>query len=118
MTTRVQVLAASGFEAWLARNAPETIDETALGEAEWRASCAKCHGFDGEGGIGPAVAGNGALANADSLRTLLYEGQNLESNEGFMPPTGKGWTDVQIDALVAYVEANETLSGGGEGTGR
>ncbi|HEX2110190.1 MAG TPA: cytochrome c oxidase subunit II [Gaiellaceae bacterium] len=115
MTTTVQVLAASGFEAWLARNAPDTVDPTALGEAEWRASCAKCHGLEGEGGIGPPIAGNPALTNVDSLRTLLYEGQNLDTNEGFMPPTGKRWTDAQIEALVDYVGVNDTLSGGGGG---
>jgi cytochrome c oxidase subunit 2 len=118
MTTRVQVLAASGFEAWVARNAPGTVDATALGEAEWRASCAKCHGFEGEGGIGPAIAGNAALTNAETVRRLLYEGQDLDTNEGFMPPTGKGWTRAQIEALVAYVESNETLSGGGGAGGR
>ncbi|MDQ3866156.1 MAG: cytochrome c oxidase subunit II [Actinomycetota bacterium] len=113
MTFRVEVLGAGAFERWLDEN--RQPDRVALGEQEWRASCAKCHGFQGEGDIGPAIAGNGTLTNAASLRRLLYEGQNLEANPGYMPPVGKGWTDGQIDALVAYAKSNEKLAGGASG---
>ncbi len=118
MTTHVRVLAPSGFDAWLARNAPDAVDETALGQSEWQAACAKCHGFEGEGGIGPPIAGNPTLSDPESLRRIVYEGQNLDTIEGYMPPVGEGWTERQIEALVAYVESNEALSGGGEASGR
>ena len=127
MTTRVEILSASDFEAWQADNLPPWLRPQGapgadralarLGEEEWRAACAKCHGFEGEGDIGPPIARNPRLRDRDALRTLLYEGQNDAGTEGFMPPTGKGWTDEQISALVAYVESNETLSGGEQGGG-
>ena len=31
-----------------------------------------------------------------------------------MPPVGKGWTDRQIAALIAYIESNPSSSGGGD----
>jgi cytochrome c oxidase subunit 2 len=112
MTTKVVVLEESEWEAWLDENADP--DPVALGEAEWRASCAKCHGLEGEGDeeIGPAIAGNGTLTNFEGLdRLVRREGQNLETNPEFMPPVGKGWTDAQLEALIAYVESNPRLSG-------
>ena len=111
MTTRVLVLGATGFQAWLRRNAPATTEDgrVALGEQEWTAACAKCHGLEGEGDIGPPIAGNGTLVNAKGLRDLLYDGQNLDANPGYMPPVGKGWTDEQIAALIAYVKSNSKL---------
>ncbi len=127
MTTRVEVLPAEDFDAWQGENVPpwlRPIGEpgaedalAALGEQEWRAACAKCHGFEGQGDIGPPIARNPTLTDAQALRTLLYEGRNDEGTEGFMPPVGKGWTDEQISALVAYVRSNETLSGGEQGGG-
>ncbi|MBW3592750.1 MAG: cytochrome c oxidase subunit II, partial [Actinobacteria bacterium] len=54
MLTTVEVLSAEEFEEWLADN--EAPDEVELGREEWEAACAKCHGPNGEGDIGPAVA--------------------------------------------------------------
>ena len=112
MTTRVEVLEQGELERWLDENAP-AADEAALvdlGREEWRAACAKCHGFRGLGDIGPPIAGNGTLTNAEALRTLLYAGQDTEI-DGYMPPVGKGWDDRQIRALVAYVKSEPALSG-------
>ena len=118
MTTRVSVLERSGFNAWLRQNVPAGGGdaEVALGEAEWAAACAKCHGFEGQGDIGPPVAQNPTLTDVEALRTLLYEGRNDEGTEGYMPPVGKGWSEEQIRALIAYVESNAAL--GGEQDGR
>ncbi|HWC31873.1 MAG TPA: cytochrome c oxidase subunit II, partial [Actinomycetota bacterium] len=111
MLTRVEVLPQEEYDRWLDENAPDGGDDlAALGEAEWAAACAKCHGPEGEGDIGPPIAGNGALREADSLRRLLYEGQDLDSNPGYMPPVGRGWSDRQIEALLAYVEATPALA--------
>jgi cytochrome c oxidase subunit II len=111
MLTRVEVLPQEEYDRWLDENAPDGGDDlAALGEEEWAAACAKCHGPEGEGDIGPPIAGNGALREADSLRRLLYEGQDLDSNPGYMPPVGRGWSDRQIEALLAYVEATPALA--------
>ena len=121
MLTRVEVLPAAEFDRWLEENAPDE-DESALvslGKAEWTAACAKCHGTQGEGDIGPPIAGNGSLTNREGLKTLLEEGQNLDANQGYMPPVGKGWSGRQVDALIAYVRSNRNLSRpqGGDGGG-
>ena len=115
MLTSVEVLAPDEFQAWIDDNAPGAGDEVELGEQEWTASCAKCHGMNGEGDIGPSIAGNPTLTDPALLKELLENGQNLGSIEGYMPPTGKGWTDRQIAALVAYVKSNPELSGGDGG---
>ncbi len=119
METDVVVLEQEEYDRWLEENAPprEGDDLTALGEEEWNAACAKCHGPQGEGDIGPPIQGNGTLVDVEGLRRLLYEGQDLESNPGYMPPVGRGWTDRQIEALVAYVEATPALAGEGGGDG-
>ena len=108
MLTRVEVRPGGEFDQWLSDN--EAADQVELGRAEWEAACAKCHGLDGQGDIGPPIAANASLTNADTLRELLYEGQDTETNEGYMPPVGIGWSDAQIDALIAYVESNEALA--------
>jgi cytochrome c oxidase subunit 2 len=117
MSTVVDVLPAGDFDAWLAEHAPPETPEglALLGEGEWKASCAKCHGLSGQGDIGPPIAGNPILTDPAALARLLANGQNLPSIPGYMPPTGKGWTDVQIDALVAYVKSNPELAGAQDG---
>ena len=115
MTFDVHVVSQGDYAAFLDDNAPGADEET-VGKDEWTASCAKCHGLDGEGGIGPKIAGNATLTEPKALKTLLYNGQDTSGNDGYMPPTGKGWTDEQIAALIAYVQSNPTLkasSGGG-----
>jgi cytochrome c oxidase subunit 2 len=117
MTTAVEVLSPDGFAAWLDENAPPENEAglAALGEQEWLASCAKCHGMTGEGDIGPPIAGNPTLTDPVVLKALLQNGQDLGSVDGYMPPTGKGWSDLQIAALVAYVKSNPELAGSADG---
>ena len=114
MATTVRVVSEDEFARWLEENAPtdEEGSLVALGKDEWLAACAKCHGVDGEGDIGPSVAGNGTLQNPEALRRLLYEGQDLATNDHYMPPVGRGWDDRQIGALVAYVKSNRKLREG------
>ena len=115
MTTRVEVVSEDEFDAWLEENAPGS-DDVALGESQWEAACAKCHGLDGSGDIGPAIAGNSTLTNPEALDLLVrVRGQNLPGNPGYMPAVGKGWTDEQLETLIAYVKSNEKLAGPGGG---
>jgi cytochrome c oxidase subunit 2 len=116
MLTTVRVLSQEEFDRWLDDNEPtdEESQLVAVGQAEWEAACAKCHGLEGEGDIGPPIAGNGALVSRDALLRLLGEGQNTDANQGYMPPVGKGWNERQVDALMAYVQSNETLAPGEE----
>jgi len=61
------------------------------------ADCATCHGAGGQGGAGPALAGNGRAANAANVRDAVRYGR------GVMPGFQAQLSDAQIAALVDYV---------------
>ncbi|MEX2464280.1 MAG: cytochrome c oxidase subunit II [Gaiellaceae bacterium] len=115
MYTQVEVLEQGEFDTWLRQAADIDLEE--LGRNEWEAGCAKCHGQEGEGDIGPPIAGNGTLRNRQALIRLLSRGQNTPGLDGYMPPVGVGWNGRQYDALVAYIKSNATLSGEAESGG-
>jgi len=94
--------------------------QLALGRQSWERTCAKCHGPAGEGDLGPPIAQNGTLVDAEALRTLLDDGLDTPGIEGYMPPVGRGWPAFQIEALIEYVRSNDDLApptqdGGGSG---
>jgi cytochrome c oxidase subunit II len=82
-----------------------------LGKQEWDSVCAKCHRLDpaSEKLIGPNLGGNPLLGDAKGLGQLVREGR------GDMPPVGAGWSDEQIDALVAYTKTLGTGASGNQG---
>jgi cytochrome c oxidase subunit 2 len=79
-----------------------------LGKQEWDAVCAKCHRIDpaSEKLVGPNLGGNPTLGQRDALADIVRNGR------GQMPPVGSGWSDEQVDALVAYTK---TILKGGSG---
>jgi cytochrome c oxidase subunit 2 len=89
MTMSVRVVAAAGFDAELARLAGS-------GEAQFEATCAKCHNLRGPQLVGPTLGGNPTLADREALETLLRQGR------GEMPAIGRDWTDEQLDTLFEY----------------
>jgi cytochrome c oxidase subunit II len=113
MPTAVEVVSAGEFSSWLARRQQEQGEgnQVALGKETWEAVCAKCHGLQGEGDIGPPIQGNGTLTNRPALRDLLENGQDTPTFSGYMPPVGRGWPDFQLRALVAFIRSNEKLAG-------
>ena len=113
MYTRVHVVEQSEFDSWV--DDQLAIADEELGQQEWEAVCAKCHGLEGEGGVGPPIAGNGTLRNRQGLIQLLSNGQNTPQFPGYMPPVGLGWNGKQYDALIAYVKATPAISGAQEG---
>lgn len=66
-----------------------------LGQEEWQGVCLKCHRLDHKY-IGPPLGGNPVLADPRAMRVLL------ENGRGQMPSVGRGWTDRQFNALIAY----------------
>jgi cytochrome c oxidase subunit 2 len=108
MYTQVHVVEQQEFQSWLRQQA--AIGDEELGRQEWEAVCAKCHGMDGSGDIGPAVAGNGTMVNRQALIGLLSRGQNTPQFPSYMPPVGLGWSGKQYDALIAYVKATPELA--------
>lgn len=67
------------------------------GEQLYRQSCASCHGGDGQGGIGPQLAGvvEDKYSAVDHVALVL-------SGRGAMPAFGSTLGDDEIAAIVAY----------------
>ena len=102
MAARVLVESRSDYESWLSGSAASQ-----LGRNEWEGVCAKCHGPQGEGGYGPAIANSTLLTQTQALRTLLVNGQNqIAPTASYMPPVARGWTNEQFDALTTYLKDN------------
>jgi mono/diheme cytochrome c family protein len=111
MPTTVEVVSEAEDEDWLALTGGDgAAARLALGRETWDQVCADCHGLSGEGDIGPPIAQNGALVNAETLTQLVQEGQDRPDNESYMPPVGRGWTRAQVVALIAYIRSNEVLA--------
>lgn len=69
------------------------------GAAIYAERCARCHGPDGGGGIGPQL-GDGAVAErleVDEMIRVVTEGRNT------MPPFGDTLDDDEIREVVDYV---------------
>jgi cytochrome c oxidase subunit II len=108
MKARVIAQSQGDYEAFL----QSTEDTQVLGRQEWQGVCASCHALDGTGGYGPNIQSNSLLVSADGLRTLLTSGLNQAAPvANYMPPVGKGWTDAQLKALMAYVKAHVYKAG-------
>ena len=76
------------------------IDAAALlaqGDPLYRTNCAACHGAQGEGKQGPALAGNEALADTAYLARTIIHGF------GYMPPFGSRLDDEQIAAVSTFI---------------
>jgi len=80
---------------------------TPNGAQLFEANCATCHGAAGQGGSGPALAGNPRAANAPNVRDAVSFGR------GMMPGFQGRLDSNQIDAVVSYVTG--TLASGGKG---
>jgi cytochrome c oxidase subunit 2 len=112
MQTTVEVVGEAEFDRWVEGKAI-TRASADFGEETWVAACAKCHGLEGEGDVGPPIAGNGTLVNRRALRDLVVlEGQNTPDIDGYMPAVGRGWVSIQLDSLIAYIRSNRTLREG------
>ena len=105
MDAAVEAMPAEEFEQWLEEEAEAQDDGTSdLGAETFAGACAKCHGDEGQGDIGPQLSGNPLLTDADAVEQVVREGR------GKMPPVGKDWQDRQMEALTAYLE-EELLRG-------
>ena len=78
-------------------------DELILGSEIYRASCARCHGADGAGGIGVSLRGVTDRLNDVEQREVVVGGRNR------MPAFGATLSESDIEAVVRY--QREILSG-------
>jgi cytochrome c oxidase subunit II len=109
MIARVNAVGGSDFDSWLQQQAQAQKNGTSdLGKQTWTGACATCHGLDAKGGFGPNLIGNPILTQRQAIETLVRNGRNK------MPGVGRGWSDVQMKALIAYLKR---FSGGSSGGG-
>jgi cytochrome c oxidase subunit II len=109
MLASVQVLPADEFRAWLASEQKlQAKSRGPLGAETWAGACAKCHGQQAQGLVGPDLRGNSVLADRQALETLIRNGR------GQMPPVAQTWGDDQVTALYRYVKStfSKASSGG------
>ncbi len=106
MRGSVEAVPREEFDAWLEREARAQADGTSgLGRETFTGVCAKCHGLAGVGDVGPRLRGSSLLEDDAAIEQVVREGR------GLMPPVGKDWTDVQMDALIDYLQ-RDILRGG------
>jgi cytochrome c oxidase subunit II len=107
MRTAVQAMSQEDFDRWLQRQETQQQSpqgETDLGRQTFRGVCAKCHGFQREGLIGPPIT-PAAVENEEALEDLIRNGR------GGMPAVGRDWSDQQMQALIEHLKAEQP--GGG-----
>ena len=101
MTAQVEVVPQAEFDAWLEKRAAEQAAGSGeLGKEMWEGVCAKCHGLEGQGGIGKPIAVSATLKDPEALETLVRNGRRT------MPAVGAGWTSEQVESLASYLEEN------------
>lgn len=99
MPAEIEVIAATEFDSWLATEGSQQEGGTStLGEQTYRGACAKCHGFEGEGLIGPTLAGNPIVSDTRRVEEIVRNGREE------MPPVAEDWSERQLDALTAYLK--------------
>ena len=103
MFATIEVTPADEFDMWLTEEArrQETGDSD-LGEQIFAGACAKCHGAEGQGLIGPGLSAS-TVANAAVVEEIVRNGR------GKMPVVGEEWDDRQMKALTDYLR--ERFSG-------
>jgi cytochrome c oxidase subunit II len=101
MRATVQAVPAQQFDSWLADQARgQTEGSSDLGAQTFSGVCAKCHGPQGLGGIGPNIAQSAIITDRKALNDIVRHGKKL------MPAVGAGWTDRQLNALFQYLQKN------------
>jgi cytochrome c oxidase subunit II len=104
MFATIEVIPPDEFDAWLTEEAQrQESGDSDLGLQIFAGACAKCHGAEGQGLIGPAL-GPGAVANAAAVAEIVRNGR------GKMPVIGEEWDDRQMQALTDYLK--ERFPGG------
>lgn len=66
-------------------------------------ACAACHGPEGQGGIGPALAGKSADDIIEKL-VMYKRGMTIGAQSALMWPQAKGLTDGQIGTIGVFVQ--------------
>jgi cytochrome c oxidase subunit II len=106
MVATVRAVPSGDFQSWYDSEAQAQANGTSdLGKMTFDGACATCHGFRAQGAFGPDLRGNPILQQPSAIKTLLLNGRNK------MPAVGRGWSDRQMNALLAYVKRFAGTSG-------
>jgi len=98
MFATVEVIASDDFDAWLSEEAQrQETGDSDLGEQIFSGVCAKCHGDQGQGLIGPGLSSS-TVSNTASVEQIVRTGR------GKMPAVGADWDDRQMKALTDYLK--------------
>jgi cytochrome c oxidase subunit II len=107
MFATVEVVEADEFDTWLSDQAQrQETGDSDLGEQIFAGACAKCHGDEGQGLIGPGLSAS-TVSNAAAVAEIVRNGR------GKMPQIGEDWDDRQMKALTDYFR--ERFPSGSEG---
>jgi mono/diheme cytochrome c family protein len=100
----VLVAALAFFVALFASGPDEESDaaKTPAGASIFSASCAVCHGTQGEGGVGPVLAGR----VVDRFPEAADEIAVVTNGRGGMPSFGGRLTDEEIAQVVEYTRTD------------
>jgi cytochrome c oxidase subunit 2 len=110
MAAYVDVLPAAEFDAWMREERRrQATGRSTLGAETFQAACAKCHGFEGEGGIGPGLRDNPQVSDRRALIEIVVNGRNE------MPAVGKALPAHQLSALARHMRSEFGQGGGGGG---
>ena len=106
------------FDNWLSGNASQQSPAVAGQQLYQTLGCVSCHGANGEGGRGPALAGlfggQTALANGQTIRvdesyireSITNPGAKLVAGFGPIMPTFQGQvTEDQLLQLIAFIKS-------------
>jgi cytochrome c oxidase subunit II len=98
MLAEIEVIPADEFDAWLTDEAQrQETGDSDLGEQIFAGACAKCHGDEGQGFIGPGLSAS-TVSNASAVAEIVRNGR------GKMPQIGEEWDDRQMKALTDYLQ--------------
>jgi len=99
MFASVEAMPNGDFQSWYDKEAKAQASGTSdLGKMTFEGVCASCHGMQGQGAFGPDLQGNPIFKQPAAIKTLLRNG-GIQ-----MPAVGRGWTDRQMNALIAYTK--------------
>jgi cytochrome c oxidase subunit 2 len=97
MLAEIEVRRAEEFDSWLEEQAQaQRAGSSDLGEQTFAGACAKCHGPEGQGLIGPEFT-SANTADAEAVARVVRNGR------GRMPPIGEEWEDFHMEALTDYL---------------
>ena len=103
MFANVEVIEPDEFDSWLSAEAQrQETGDSDLGEQIFAGACAKCHGDEGQGMIGPGLSAS-TVSNAAAVAQIVRNGR------GRMPAIGEEWDDRQMKALTDHLQ--ERFSG-------